>query len=135
MDINNIDDLKKNCNNIDVNETLFYSAKFNYYEGIEIAIKNGADIHYERDLILYSILNYNNYVMSEYLISIGADINVNDEEFLNFSINNDDFEKSIQILKLGGNLTNIKNSKNKKAFLAYLRKYKLNKIYNNKNES
>lgn len=129
MKINNIDDLRINFNNITHNEALYNSSIYDYLIGIELAIENGADIHYLNDGALFNSIVHDNVEITKYLLEQGADIHVNDEEILRYAIFNNEFETAITIIDLGGNLNIIQNYINKNNFIVYLRKRKLNKIY------
>lgn len=64
MYINNLNELRQHIHTLKANDILYYSSDLNYFNGIKLAIKRGADINLCNDLPLRNACYFNDIKLS-----------------------------------------------------------------------
>ena len=101
MIINNLKELNQKVNQMSPNDLLKHSAILNSFECAKLAIKRGANIHYDYDYTLRLFAYNNNLKGVKFCIDNGGGINNEIDSALNYAIMNKNLEMIKYLMNLG----------------------------------
>lgn len=101
MYINNLNELRQHIHTLKANDILYYSSDLNYFNGIKLAIKRGADIHLNNEQVLRNACFDSNIKLIKFLIENGSDIHYDDDYVMFYALKNKNNNLIIFLLNHG----------------------------------
>lgn len=104
MTINDIQTLKENINIIPIDEILYLSVRYNYLDGVKLAINKNVDINIYDSLALRAAAFNNNFEIVKYLVEHGSNVFACNNESLYYAVNNENIELIKYLTNLGSTI-------------------------------
>lgn len=127
MKINNKEDYLKYKNKLTINNLLYYSSLYDYFDEVKYALNNGAFVAYGDNIALRMSCYYGHLDIVKYLIEQGADIHAWDDEALRYSVNKNRLDIVKYLINNNANYYRLKEEEQNK-IKHLLREIKIEKI-------